>query len=144
VVSSQSVNQLTVVYLYPGNRTKACTVLHIFVRAPMSQAQSTQSAGPVRFLIFYSIIFFLLASLVAGGGPKCSARLPQQRMYSTIQYLSTGVSNLLQPAQAEVVLGQLSTHLASWVTRVKSSQVTIGSRSCVRMYQKSARIAGCH
>jgi hypothetical protein len=30
-------------------------------------------------------------------------------------YLSTGISNLLQPAQAEVVLGQPSTYLASWV-----------------------------
>ncbi len=27
----------------------------------------------------------------------------------------TGISHLLQPAQAEVVLGQLSTYLASWV-----------------------------
>jgi hypothetical protein len=33
----------------------------------------------------------------------------------TPPYLSTGISNLLQPAQAEVVLGQLSMHLASWV-----------------------------
>jgi hypothetical protein len=33
-------------------------------------------------------------------------------------YLSTGISNLLQPAQAEVVLGQLSTYLASWVTHL--------------------------
>jgi hypothetical protein len=33
-------------------------------------------------------------------------------MYSTI---STGISNLLQPAQAELVLGQLSTYLASWL-----------------------------
>ncbi len=39
-------------------------------------------------------------------------------MYSTIQYLSTGISNQLQPAQAEVVLGQLSTYLASWITAV--------------------------
>jgi hypothetical protein len=31
-------------------------------------------------------------------------------------YLSTGISNLLQPAQAEVVLGQLSRYLASWLT----------------------------
>ncbi len=31
-------------------------------------------------------------------------------------YLSTGISNLLQPAQAEVVLGQRSTYLASWVS----------------------------
>ncbi len=31
----------------------------------------------------------------------------------TQSYLSTGISNLLQPAQAEVVLGQLSTYLAS-------------------------------
>jgi hypothetical protein len=29
--------------------------------------------------------------------------------------LSTGISNLLQPAQAEVVVGQLSMYLASWV-----------------------------
>jgi hypothetical protein len=29
--------------------------------------------------------------------------------------LSTGISNLLQPAQAEVVLGHLSTYLASWI-----------------------------
>jgi hypothetical protein len=29
-------------------------------------------------------------------------------------YLSIGISNLLQTAQAEVVLGQLSTYLASW------------------------------
>jgi hypothetical protein len=28
--------------------------------------------------------------------------------------LSTGISNLLQPAKAEVMLGQLSTYLASW------------------------------
>jgi hypothetical protein len=34
----------------------------------------------------------------------------------TPPYLSTGISNLLQPAQAaEVVLGQLSIYLASWV-----------------------------
>jgi hypothetical protein len=32
----------------------------------------------------------------------------------TPAYLSTGISNLLQPAQAEVVLGHLSTYLASW------------------------------
>ncbi len=32
----------------------------------------------------------------------------------TPPYLSTGISNLFQPAQAEVVSGQLSTYLASW------------------------------
>ncbi len=32
----------------------------------------------------------------------------------TPPYLPTGISNLLQPAQAEVVLGQRSTYLASW------------------------------
>jgi hypothetical protein len=46
--------------------------------------QSTQSAGPVRFLIFCSISIFLLASLVAGRGPQCSAGPPYQRIYSTI------------------------------------------------------------
>jgi hypothetical protein len=39
----------------------------------------------------------------------------QSSRVCTSSYLSTGVSNLLQPAQAEVVLGQLSTYLASWV-----------------------------
>ncbi len=33
----------------------------------------------------------------------------------TPPYLSTGISNLLQPAQVEVVLGQPSTYLASWL-----------------------------
>ncbi len=32
----------------------------------------------------------------------------------TPPYLFTGISNLLQPAQAEVVLGQRSMYLASW------------------------------
>jgi hypothetical protein len=32
----------------------------------------------------------------------------------TPPYLSIGISNLLQPAQEEVVLGQPSTYLASW------------------------------
>ncbi len=36
----------------------------------------------------------------------------------TPPYLSTGISNLLQPAQAEVVLRHLSTYLASWVCLV--------------------------
>jgi hypothetical protein len=35
--------------------------------------QSTQSAGPVRFLIFSSISISLLASPVAGRKPQCSA-----------------------------------------------------------------------
>jgi hypothetical protein len=36
----------------------------------------------------------------------------------TPPYLFTGISNLLQPAQAEVLLGQRSTYLASWVKTV--------------------------
>jgi hypothetical protein len=32
----------------------------------------------------------------------------------TPPYLSSGISNLLQPAQTEVVLGQLSTYVDSW------------------------------
>ncbi len=35
--------------------------------------QSTQSAGPVRFLIFCSISIFVLASPVAGRGPQYTA-----------------------------------------------------------------------
>ncbi len=39
----------------------------------------------------------------------------------TPPYLSTRISNLLQPAQAEVVLGHSSMYLASWVQTVSSS-----------------------
>jgi hypothetical protein len=74
--------------------------------------QSTQSAGPVRFWIFCSIIIFLLASLVPGRRPQCYSG--ESNRECTPPYLSTGISNLLQPAQAGVVLGQLSTCLASW------------------------------
>ncbi len=74
--------------------------------------QSTQSAGPVRFLKFCSVSIFLLVSLVVGRRP--GEILVQSSRECTLSYLSTGISNLLQPAQAEVVLGQLSTYLASW------------------------------
>ncbi len=63
-----------------------------------SQLQINQSAGLVRFLIFCSISIFLLASLVAGRKP--SGLLVQISWECTPPYLSTGISNLLQPAQA--------------------------------------------
>jgi hypothetical protein len=72
--------------------------------------QRTQSGGPVRVLIFCSISIFLLASLEAGR----RSQLVQISREFTAPYLSTGISNLLQPDQAEVMLGQLSTYLASW------------------------------
>jgi hypothetical protein len=50
----------------------------------LSQTQSTQSYGPVSFLIFCTISIFLLASLVAGRKPQCTAGADQQGMYSTI------------------------------------------------------------
>ncbi len=74
--------------------------------------QSNQSAGPVRFLIFCSRSICLLASPWQVGNP--SGLLVQISRECTPPYLSTGISNLLQPAQAEVVLGQRSTYLASW------------------------------
>jgi hypothetical protein len=40
--------------------------------------------------------------------------LVQSSRECTPPYLSTGISNLLQPAQAEVVVGKLSMYLASW------------------------------
>jgi hypothetical protein len=79
----------------------------------MLHTKSNQSAGPVRFLLFCSTSISLLASLVAGRRPQWTA-LQISREW-TPPYLSTGISNLLQPAQAEVVLGQRSTYLASWV-----------------------------
>ncbi len=77
-------------------------------------SQSTQSVGPVRFLRFFlsTVSIFLLVSLVPGRGSQFSAG-PRSKE-CTAPYLSTGISNLLQPAQAEVVLGQLSTYLAPW------------------------------
>ncbi len=48
---------------------------------------------------------------------KCHNIKEQKNRECTPPYLSTGISNLLQPAQAEVVLGQLSTYLVSWVRR---------------------------
>ncbi len=45
---------------------------------------STQSAGPVCFLIFCPISIYLLASLVAGRRPQCNAGADQLGMYSTI------------------------------------------------------------
>jgi hypothetical protein len=62
--------------------------------------QSAQSAGPVCFLIFCSISISLLASLMAGRIP--SVMLVQISWECTPPYLSTGISNLLQPAQAKV------------------------------------------
>jgi hypothetical protein len=51
----------------------------------MSQTQSTQSAGPVRFLIFCSISIFLLDSLVAGRRLQWTAGADKQGMYSIIR-----------------------------------------------------------
>ncbi len=45
--------------------------------------QSTQSAGPVCFLIFGLISIILLASLVAGRRPQCTDGADKQGMYST-------------------------------------------------------------
>ncbi len=43
----------------------------------------------------------------------------------TPPYLSTGISNLLQLTQAEVVLGQLSSYLVSWGVFVWSKPVSV-------------------
>jgi hypothetical protein len=43
----------------------------------------------------------------------------------TPPYLSTGISNLLLPAQAEVVMGQLSTYLASWVRILDGNYILV-------------------
>ncbi len=97
------------------------------------RSQSTQSAGPVRFLIFCSMSIILLASLLAGRRPQ----LVQISRECTPPYLPTGISNLIQPAQAEVVLGQLSTYLASWVTIVPSA--TCSPRGSVKMGRGAER-----
>jgi hypothetical protein len=43
--------------------------------------------------------------------------------WPTAPHLSTGILNPLQPAQAEVVLGQLSTYLASWEKTMTSADI---------------------
>jgi hypothetical protein len=75
--------------------------------------QSTQSAGPVRFLILCSISISLLASLVAGRG-----ELGHRCRECTPPYLSTGISNLPQSAQTKVVLGHPPTFTASWAETI--------------------------
>ncbi len=55
-----------------------------------------------------------------------------------------GTSNLLQPAQAEVMLGQLSTYLASWRTmylarRVQRVPCTVNSLACIYSAMYSVR-----
>jgi hypothetical protein len=49
----------------------------------------------------------------------------------TPSYLFTRISNLLQPAQAEAVLGQRSTYLASWVTVIRLWTVGLYSVHCI-------------
>jgi hypothetical protein len=49
----------------------------------------------------------------------------------TPPYLSTGISNLLQPAQAEVVLGHISTYLASWLLTTCGA---VGAQNSNRIY----------
>jgi hypothetical protein len=78
---------------------------------------NTQSAGPVRFLIFCSISIFLLASLATGWQPN--VQLAHSSRECIPPDLSTGISNPPQPAQVEVVLGQLSMYLASWVCTIE-------------------------
>jgi hypothetical protein len=75
----------------------------------------TQSAGHVRFFIFYiflnkSVLSCWLAWWQVGDPIVLLEQI--SREYPP-PYLSTGISNLLQPVQAEVVLGQLSAYLAS-------------------------------
>jgi hypothetical protein len=52
--------------------------------APQLDPQRTQSAGPVRFLIFCSITIFLLASLMTGRRPQYNAGAEWPGIYSTI------------------------------------------------------------
>ncbi len=67
--------------------------------------QSTQSAGPVRFLIFCSISIFLLASLVAGWRLQCTAGAEQQGILHQTYQLEYQICSS-QPRQKS--LGQLS------------------------------------
>jgi hypothetical protein len=114
----------------------SASLFSIVIHRPLL-LQSTQSDGPVRFLIFCSISIILLASLVAGRRSQYTVLLVQISRERTPPDLSTRISNLLQPAQAEVVLGQLSRYLASWTTTAQCS-------AAVRLYVLSdCLLRGC-
>jgi hypothetical protein len=99
-----------------------------------TQETGTQSAGPVRLLIFCSISNFFLASLVilvhVGRRSQYTAGAEWQGMYSIIP--STGISNLFQPTQAEVVSGQLSTYLALVFNHLKLRDYIVLRRTTIQ------------
>jgi hypothetical protein len=70
--------------------------------------------------------------------------LVQSSKECTPPYLSSGISNLLQPAQAEVVLGQLFAYLASRGLYRRNFRVNKERRGCVIIivdeYQRALRI----
>jgi hypothetical protein len=74
--------------------------------------QSTQSDGSVRFLIFCSISISLLASLVAGIKPQCSAGPQYQGMYSSIPIHWNIKSAPASPGRKRA--GPSLYYLASW------------------------------
>jgi hypothetical protein len=80
VYKNRSVQQKRDSRIIPPLRNQKNTNTVYFV-TPVKQ-QSAQSTGPVCFLIFCSISMFLLASLLAGRRPQCSAGTVQQGMYS--------------------------------------------------------------
>ncbi len=79
------------------------------------------------------ILFYYLSRWLAFwqvGDP--SALLVHCSRECTPPYLSTGISNLLQPAQAEVVWGQHSMYLASWVAAYYSTIQILSVRDTVK------------
>jgi hypothetical protein len=73
MTSQKSVSVEVVLLVYTTSYTSfvACRAEEKLYR--QSEPQSTQSAGPVRFLIFSAISITLLASLVAGRRPQYTA-----------------------------------------------------------------------
>ncbi len=67
-------------------------IIHMGRGGEKYRPQSTQSAGPVRFLTFCSISIILLASLVAGNPSVRTVLLVQSSRECTPPYLSTGIS----------------------------------------------------
>ncbi len=72
------------IWLHLGVQQSTCCTYRLSTYAFLGPQSTQQSAGPVRFLIFCSISISLLASLVAGRRPQCSAGADWQGMYSTI------------------------------------------------------------
>jgi hypothetical protein len=78
------------------------------------ESQTTQSAGPVHFLIFCSISIFLLANLVVDRRPQRNSGAEKQGTYSTIPIHWNIKSAPASPGRSRVGPALYEYSLLSW------------------------------